>query len=166
MTHSADTKSQPINLREGTGYLFILALTLFAIAAVWMLGRMFQPRGDWHSLAAVSELSIQEPMPFPLDNAEGTPVHVWLVFYDGTWRAYDGVTPTYLEQNCSFAWQPVTGRFEDPCSGAKFDLEGKLISNPYYPTPLATNLVQYKLELRGEQFWVNLGDKVYPSPAR
>ena len=167
MTHSASTKPQPLNLRELTGYLFILALVLFAITMVWMLARMFQPRGDWHSLAVRSELSAEQPTLYPLDSVDGKPIHVWLAYNNGQWRAFDGVAPTHAPypQHCSFAWQPVTGHFEDPCSGARFDLDGKYFPNPYYPTPLATDLVQYKLELRDDQFWVNIDDRIYLPPS-
>lgn len=159
-----EKKSPSLNLRELTGYLFILTLLLLAVVSFWVLARMFQPRGDWHQVAAITELDPTRPSVFSLTAADGTRIWVWLAYSNGTWRAYDGLTPTVFPQNCQYGWQFVTNRFEDPCSGAKFEIDGTYIKHDFaYPRILATDLIQYGVELRDDQLWVNLEDKIKPS---
>ena len=156
MTHSELAKSDPLNPRELTGYLFVLTLIALAFAIGWMLVRMFEPHGDWHSLAIVSDLTNDPPTPYSLQASDGTSVHLWLVNNQGQWRAYDGFTPT-RSTKCLYAWQPVTSRFEDPCSGAKFELDGKHLDGIYdYAYLLSSDLIQYQVQLRGKELWVNL----------
>lgn len=158
-----EKNSPSLTLRELTGYLFVLTLILLGLSAFWVLARMFEPRGDWHQVALVSDFDITHPIPHSLNATDGTPVFVWLVSYQGQWRAYDGTTPT-LGTHCRYGWQPVTSRFEDPCTGAKYLPDGSYIVEGIYPGLQSTDLIQYRVELRDDQLWVNLDDKIKPAP--
>lgn len=158
-------KSPSFTLRELSGYLFALTFLVLGIVLVWMLARMFQPKGDWHTLSAVQQLAQDVPSHHYFITRDDSRVNIWLTWHEGQWHAFDGFTPTVFRQNCAYFWQEVTGRFEDPCSGAKFRTDGTYIDQPeFFPRPLATDLVQYRLEQRGDQLWVNLDDKIRPAP--
>lgn len=157
-------KSRVLTLRELAGYLFVLTIVALVIVFGWMLARMFEPRGDWHMLARASDLDYETPTRFYLTARDGTRINIWIAFV-GEWRAFDGLTPTWFAQNCLFGWQQVTSRFEDPCSGAKFSAAGKYLEGYIGAArPLATDLIQYRTEIRQDQLWINLDDKIIPAP--
>jgi hypothetical protein len=160
----AQKKSIAFTTRELAGYLFVLTLLALGIVLASMLARMFQPKGDWHAIAEINQISLDRPLRYYFTMRDDTRVNIWLTWHDGQWRAFDGFTPTVFSQNCPYFWQEVTQRFEDPCSGAKFYADGTHIQEQvYFPRPLATDLIQYRVELRGDQLWVNLDEKIRPA---
>ena len=154
-------KSLSLTWRELTGYLFILTLFALGVVFVWMLARMFEPRGDWHDLGSVQELSMRLPSIHPLVAADGTRISVWLVKDDEHWFAFDGLTPSPYNVHCNYAWQPVTNRFEDPCTGVKYSLQGEYLIGRFYPEDhIVQDLNQYPVTVQNERLRVDLSQRI------
>lgn len=157
----AEKKTLPINLREGTGYLFILTLLLLAGLFVWMMARMFEPRADWRPLGTLSELASDTPQVFYLVTSDERRASVWISFADGQWYAFDGVTPDPYNSHCLFGWQTVTNRFEDPCTGMKYTRAGEFINESYYARDvIAQDLTRYPLSIENDTLAVNLAERI------
>ena len=149
------------NWREISGCAFVLTWLALAMVLGSMMARMFEPRGDWHTLGRLNELDAAIPSRFPLIANDDTRVSVWLVYVNGEWRAYDGITPDTHNVHCAFAWEYVTNRFEDPCTGDKFTLEGEYIPNGNYPeNRRVQNLNQYVLHIGDGEIAVDLSQRI------
>lgn len=122
-----------------------------------LLARMFAPRSDWHELGTEQELSGTTPTLHFLVAEDGTRINVWLVNVNGTWRAFDGTTPDSFNTHCRYAYQNVTGRFEDPCTGFKYSLSGEYIDESYYLHDLAVqDLGEYTVSVVNDKISVDL----------
>jgi hypothetical protein len=65
--------------------------------------------------------------------------------------------------NCLVKWVPTNGRFEDPCSGAKFTLTGEWLDNCCAPPAVDhRGLGHYAVSVSDDQVWVALGP---PTPS-
>ncbi len=154
-------KSHSLTWRELTGYLFILTIFALGVVFVWMLARMFEPRGDWHDLGSVQELSLNIPSVHHLVAVDGTRISVWIVVVQNDWRAFDGRTPSPYNVHCNYGWQPITNRFEDPCTGVKFSLQGEYLKGGYYDQDrIVQNLNQYRVTVENGRVMVDLSQHI------
>ncbi len=157
----AKQKPSALTWREAAGYLFVLTLVGLGIVFLWMGTRMFSPRGDWHDLGPIQDLEITEPTPHYLIAEDGMRVTVWVVYADNDWYAFDGVTPDSYNTHCSYRYQPVTSRFEDPCTGFKYSLNGEYINESLYAQDITVqNLNQYVVVIRDGHLNVDLSQRI------
>ena len=81
---------------------------------------------------------------------------IWLVHTETGWRAFNRYTPSFVQARaCLYAWTPTNGRFEDPCSGSKFTLDGRLIQ-----PPATQNLTTYPLIIKGDEIRIDLSQPI------
>jgi hypothetical protein len=73
----------------------------------------------------------------------------WLVNLGPEIRAFKPVSPD--NWHCRFTWADYSHRFEDPCSGSKFALDGQYMDGPAF-----RNLDQHPVTIRDEQIQVDL----------
>jgi len=67
-----------------------------------------------------------------------------------------------LGSNCRVVWVPTNGRFEDPCSGAKFSLMGEWLEAAIQPPAIEhRGLERYTVAVRNNEIWLV---QVPPSP--
>lgn len=122
---------------------------------------MFQPRADWHTLGTLAELDSETPQVSHLIANDEHRVSVWLSFANGQWFAFDGITPDPYNTHCFYMWQPVTDRFEDPCTGMKYARTGEFINESYYARDvIAQDLTRYPILIENDTLAVNLADRI------
>lgn len=71
-------------------------------------------------------------------------IKVYLVRFDSALRAWDTSAPL---SGCRFVWEAFKRRFEDPCSGAKWCINGTIADLRFKDT---TTLRGYEIELTAE----------------
>ena len=120
--------------------LIILIALFFAILAglsIWSNN----PTDEPPVLVSVGKLSdfpvtddeTGEARPYRVQLEE--PVYVWVANLDGEIQVYSPYATMpwrteHGELGCRYKWSTSTGRFEDPCSGSKYRLDGVIISGP------------------------------------
>ncbi len=106
------------------------------------------------SVAAVSYWYLrphEEPVPVandtdvetrvPLFRAIDDDLAIYIVRFDGELRAWDAASPV---SNCRFSWVAINRRFEDPCSGAKWCIDGTIADRRFKD---ATSLQSYEIDV-------------------
>lgn len=88
-------------------------------------------------MANIADLEPGEPMLRDVDSD----LAVYLVQIDGEIRAWDASSPI---SRCTFVWVAINRRFEDPCSGAKWCIDGTIVDRRHKD---ATTLRSYETEL-------------------
>jgi len=147
----------PFTLREVSGYVFILLFLALGGSFVYMFARMIEPHPDLQNLGEVAAFDRERPTVLHLTAADGSGVTVWVTYVNGEWRAYNGFTPDANPFHCMFGWQPVTSRFEDPCSGFKYTRAGEYIPEYHFlEYPYAQDLNGYTVQIENGQILVNL----------
>jgi hypothetical protein len=163
------TRVQSVNRQEVLTYLLLAAIGIFILLVAGLLFWTVSP------LATVSpEVLIGKTADFPpavepylirLElNEKEIEAHteinanflpsIWLVHTETGWLALNRYTPSFgfsKTRTCLYAWVAANGRFEDPCYGSKFTLDGLLI-NP----PATQNLTTYPVIIEGDEIWVDL----------
>jgi cytochrome b6-f complex iron-sulfur subunit len=76
-------------------------------------------------------------------------VSLFIVRTEADWLALDRRTPSV--RSCLFAWTVANERFEDPCYGSKFTLDGTLLEGP-----ATRNLDQYPITEKSGELFVDL----------
>ena len=93
------------------------------------------------------EQYLPNSVPYRIDSAES-----WLVNINGALHAY----PQHLTQpdgsTCMYAWNQANSRFEDPCSGAAFRLNGAALRRP-----IEHDLDQYEVIVEDTMVLINTG---------
>ncbi|GAB4474284.1 MAG: hypothetical protein Kow00124_14110 [Anaerolineae bacterium] len=117
----------PMNRREFLFYIWgaSMALTLGGTAGVllWYAFPRFR-EGEFGGQFAISPGTLPPQDAAPQDRPEG---RFWLV------NTAQGVLAIYkvcTHLGCLYKWVPVNGRFECPCHGSKFQLDGTYIEGP------------------------------------
>ena len=162
-------RGQPLNRKEVLAYLLMAATGLFIllVAALlfWTLSPLatvspqvfigktadFPPAAEPYLIRL--ELNKKEIEAHTEINANFLP-SIWLVHTETGWLALNRYTPPrslIRRGSCLYAWVPVNGRFEDPCYGSKFTLDGRLIQ-----PPATQNLTTYPVIVEGDEIWVDL----------
>jgi cytochrome b6-f complex iron-sulfur subunit len=136
-----------ISRREFLYYIWGASIALylaeFAGLIIWFaIPRI--PEGTFGGVIRVDATRLPDVNAAPLDEAAG---RFWLVNLDTTnsqgsermYKASDepqpimGITAIYkvcTHLGCIYAWNPATDRFECPCHGSKYRLDGRRIQSP------------------------------------
>ena len=142
---SADAKSGGISRREFLYYIWGASIALYAAQFSGLLIWFLLPRFREGEFGGKFVLSVDE---IPSINAEPANIpagRFWLVNLDTTQpnelmkKAPDeteeiiGVAAIYkvcTHLGCIYAWTPANNRFECPCHGSKYRLDGRRIESP------------------------------------
>ena len=146
---------QGINQREFSYYIFFSTAVLFLLFMIglsaWFLSSAMTP-SSWIAVGQLSEFPPMdkqgEVRPYKIEIAEST--YIWLVNLDGEVSLFSPYTtirwlPVHAELGCRFAWNRASGRFEDPCSGSKYRLDGTIIGGP-----ATRDLDYYTVKIEGD----------------
>jgi cytochrome b6-f complex iron-sulfur subunit len=143
------SKRPPLNGRELTYYLLFAALALFGAAitaaSLWYLS---SPKPGPIELGPITDFPpADHPYPVRLDETS-----VWVVHTGEGITVFDKRTPYAYTAGrpCIVAWVEANGRFEDPCSGSKFTLDGRLID-----PPAERNLDQYPVIIKNDHLFID-----------
>lgn len=166
---SETTVKTPVTRREMLGYaqvtIFILLLILVAVILFQVM--VLQP--EWIDLGTIDQLKQETPTQHTAILRDRTTLSVWVVYTPDKWLVFDGRTPmgpdTTFTSHCLYQWQPVTLRFEDPCSGYKFSLTGEFV-DPYsqFAGRRVEDLAQYSPSLRDGHLFVDANRVIHVEP--
>ncbi len=112
---------------------FIALIVSVAAVSYWYL----RPHEEPVPVANVTDLEASDPLFRAID----ADLAVYIVQFDGELRALDAVSPV---SNCRFSWVPINRRFEDPCSGAKWCIDGTIADRRFKD---ATSLQSYEIDV-------------------
>ena len=120
----------PLTRREFLNYAWLASLGfIFAVgfggATFFFAFPRFKP-GEFGGVFALGNAGDALPKPTdpPVHNTEGK---FWLSNVNGMILALYDVCP---HLGCLYQWQTVTGRFECPCHGSKYQKDGTYIAGP------------------------------------
>ncbi len=149
-----DTFRNPLTRREFLSYAQLLVGLLLLVAFAAVIIQFVTPRPEWVDLGSIDELQSDVPMARTITRGDGTGLFVWVVHADGKWFAFDAHVP--FGSRCRYQWQPVVGRFEDPCSGARFARTGEYLDIYTHLRGTAVqNLDQYVVNIRDQHVSVD-----------
>lgn len=139
---------EPLNGRELLNLLFVAALFLMLGMVMAGIVWMFIVREP----NRLVKLSLADYSP------AAEPYHVqvreysfWLVNTGAEISVFVDKTPdNHAPESCQFAWTPANNRFEDPCYGAKFTLDGH-----YLEGPAQRNLDRHPFTRQRDEIWVD-----------
>lgn len=129
-----------INQRELTYYILFATITSFFIfitgLSVWFYSGTAEP-STWVTVGQISDFPVPNeqgeirPYRIPITDSD----YVWVTHNEGEIRVFSPYTTmrwlsVHGELGCRYAWNRASGRFEDPCSGSKYRLDGVIISGP------------------------------------
>ncbi len=121
----------PLTRREFLNYAWLASLGFVFVAGFGGATILFSmPRfkkgefGGEFPLGKLSDKLLPEPNDPPKPNSDGK---FWLVNVNGSILALYNVC---VHLGCLYQWQPVTGRFECPCHGSKYQKNGTYIEGP------------------------------------
>lgn len=148
----------PMTRREMLAYAQVAALVLLIVGVAVMLLQVFFLQPQWIDLGSTGDVKPDQPVSHTSTLRDGSTLRVWVVYTRNRWFVFDGHTP--VGTDCLYQWEPVTGRFEDPCSGAKFSLTGKFV-DPYggFAGKSVQNLNQYPVSVRDNRVLID-GNRV------
>ncbi len=112
---------------------FIALIVSVAAVSYWYL----RPHEEPVSVANVTDLEASDPLFRAID----ADIAVYIVQFDGELRAWDAVSPV---SKCRFSWVDINRRFEDPCSGAKWCIDGTIADRRFRN---ATSLQSYEIDI-------------------
>ena len=149
--------------RELLAYAQIAALLLLLVGGAIILIQVFFLQPEWIDLGTIPEVRGEPPILRVVSRRDMSILHVWVVYARNEWFVFDGLTP--FDTECYYAWQVVTGRFEDPCAGAKFSLSGEFV-DPYggFAGKSVQNLNQYPVSLRDGHVFVDANRVIHAQP--
>lgn len=145
---SISSRSQPLNRREFLAYVFLMALLLFGLLTLAFFAWSVWPRPTYIRVGDATDFphKMIGPGIYPVSFEN---VRLYLVNTGSEFIAFDRHTP-YDRQGCIFMWVSMTGRFEDPCTGAKFAPDGAWLAGP-----TSRNLDRFPVKVEDGQIWVN-----------
>ncbi len=113
---------------------FIALIIGAAAVSYWYL----RPHEEPVPVANVTDLETRVPLFRAIDDD----LAIYIVRFDGELRAWDAVSPV---SKCRFSWVVINHRFEDPCSGAKWCVDGTIADRRFRD---ATSLQSYEIDVR------------------
>ncbi|MGB1251656.1 MAG: ubiquinol-cytochrome c reductase iron-sulfur subunit [Candidatus Promineifilaceae bacterium] len=136
--------------RETSYYLLFATMGMFAVmllvGSYWML----LPRANLPISIGTIEQYPPSDTPYKLTGVAG-----WLVNIDGEFSIFHNLS-TYQSEKalstqrfCPYAWNIANMRFEDPCWGSKYWLDGTVID-----APATRDLDQYRFKIRRGEIFV------------
>lgn len=156
----------PLTRREALGYAQVGAILVLLIAFGITLIQLLVGPSKWVDLGSIETL---------LDDiaAHQGPVHreipsnnltVWVYYEKGQWLVFDGHVP-FGDRGCQYQWQPVTGRFEDPCSGARFSRTGEYLDIYTYLRGTAVqDLDRYPVVVQDNHLLIDVSRLIHAEP--
>jgi cytochrome b6-f complex iron-sulfur subunit len=142
-------EQKPLNLREFSYYLLFAIIILFLLLTTFLSLVYALPRNSEGpvrvSVGATADFPAMD-RPYAVTTEEA---HLFIVRTQTGWLALDRHTPAF--RSCLFAWTEANQRFEDPCYGSKFTLDGRLLEGP-----AAQNLNQYPITEKSGELFVDL----------
>ncbi len=156
--------------REMLAYAQVVALVLLIVGVAVMLLQVFFLQPEWIDLGSTGDVKPDQPVSRTFTLRDASTLHVWMVYAQDRWFVFDGYTPvangdTPVRTECLYQWQPVTGRFEDPCSGMKFSLVGEFV-DPYhgFAGKSVQNLNQYPVSIRDGHVFIDANRVIRSEP--
>ncbi len=113
---------------------FIALIVGVAAVSHWYL----RPHEEPVPVANIADLEPGDPKLRDLDSD----LPVYLVQIDGEIRAWDASSPI---SRCTFVWVAFNRRFIDPCSGAKWCIDGTIADRRFKD---ATSLQSYEIDVK------------------
>jgi len=157
------TVRKPLTRREMLGYAQILAGLSLLIAFAAVVVQSVIPRPEWIDLGTVTELQSDVPITRVITRYDGASLSVWIVHVDNKWLVFDGHVP--FGARCNYQWQTITGRFEDPCSGARFARTGEYLDiYTYLRGTQVQNLDQYVASIRDNHISIDASQLIHAEP--
>lgn len=124
--------------------LLIIALIAFGSIFVFTLIKFALPGKEWTEIGSVRDFPPSE-VPYPIRDPEG-----FLINLDGELLFLSNRPPhPRYHDGCPIFWEVERDRFQDPCGGATFGLDGQFL---FGPSPRAMD--SYALSVRGDIVWV------------
>jgi hypothetical protein len=153
----AKDNTSNISLRESIGYLWLGTIGLTICLGFGLLVWFAQPQEPVILLGRLNDFQPNQPT----YQALSTELAVYVVNLDGQLLAWDAWPA--LPKRCSqMAWVPFNHRFEDPCSGAKWCLDGT-IADPRFDQ--VRSLDHYKVEITNAgEVWLYPAQKIEGTP--
>jgi cytochrome b6-f complex iron-sulfur subunit len=146
---SPSIERKPLNRQEFAYYLFLATLSLFllliAALALWYMLPREGVRLIHVEIGNVEDYPLSD-RPYAI-RAEG--VSLFIVRTESGWLVFDGRTP--FIRPCRYVWTEANERFEDPCYGSKFTLDGTLLEGP-----ARRYLDQYPITEKSGELFVDL----------
>lgn len=147
MTSLAERK--PLNRQEFSYYLLFAVLILFFVFTAVLSLLYALPRPN----ITMTRVAIGESADFPSMErpyaVTAEEANLFIVRTETGWLALNGLTP--FHKSCRFVWTEANQRFEDPCFGSKFTLDGRLLEGP-----ATRNLDQYPITEKSGELFVDL----------
>lgn len=138
------------NRREIVFYLFVVFVLLALGMGIASLYRFAMPLPNLMQIGSLSDYPPSaEPHAFNSGNQQ-----LWIVHADNELLVFDSRT-THHTRRCRVLWLAATQRFEDPCLGTKFTLDGT-----YVEGPAPRNLDYYPYKIENGAIWVDLTEPV------
>ena len=175
MRNTTVVPNQSLNRQELLTYIFLAAMGLFVLVTAGLLFWTISPMANVSPQVLLGqtadfpiatepylvrlELSERKIEAYAEQDARFFP-SIWLAHTEDGWFAFNRYTPPIglNSKSCIYAWTPTNGRFEDPCYGSKFTLDGRLIE-----PPAAQNLMSYPVTIREGEIWLDLSQ---PMPGK
>ncbi len=156
-----------LSRREALSYAFLGALLLLLVIFAIVVFQMLVGRPEWVDLGVTdelqSEIERQQTPLLRLVPRGSDRVSIWLYYANGKWLAFDGRVP--FGSRCFYEWTPLTRRFEDPCSGARFARTGEYLDiYTYLVGKPVQNLDQYPVEIRGNHLYADISHLLHAEP--
>ena len=143
-------------MRRELAYYFLFATAvacglLGALAVGWAL----LPRPEYILAGAVADFPAQPAGPYVIDTDRA---RLFVVNSGQELIVLDGRSTT-TNTRCTLKWVPVNQRFEDPCCGSKFTLDGTYITGR-----AVRNMDRYAVKIENGQVWVELSRSTPGAP--
>jgi len=134
-------------------YIFFAALAVSGMALVvgvlWML---LPPPPPTRVLVGSANDFPPNPQPYRI-LIEGK--SFFLVRTDDLTQLIEPIVVASGYGQCALKWVPVNNRFEDPCWGSKFDLQGQWLSGP------PRRVYVHPAEIEDGRIWVNWSEALF-----
>ena len=145
-----------INRREGLAYIFMVSLLVLLLQLLGVSTLFAWPKTDYLTIGPVTDYPPRDT-PYLIHINQATSPF-WLVNLGSEIRIFVPNSPDAL--HCRYAWVEVTIRFEDPCSGSTFALDGTYRGGPAY-----RGLDQYPFSIQQGQIQIDPTGRI-PGPFR
>ena len=147
------TPVKPINNREFLFYLLIVTIVFVAFSFVfwlfWWLVAESGRESPWLSLGPIDQYPVYIYEEVPPTKVHTDQFSVWVAHLEDQVLLLDGRTNHALADSylggCYFIWNIATSRFEDPCYGSKYRVDGTLIEGPGW-----YDLLQYETKITAD----------------
>jgi len=155
-------RQTPLTRHEFSYYIFGAAFLLLLAALATMVVWVALPRPEVFDLGQLESFRTDGPTPRTVISREGKTIPLWAARDSETWVVFDGSAgPCHYK----YVWVPTNNRFEDPCSGFKWAINGILLTYVPKPGKASRDLDRYAAFVKDGHLMVNL-DKPLPGAAR